>query len=129
MTGNLSRFSISKLVDMLHEAISKVAMDLDKIVENNNEVSLSEIESLREHIEERLKKGENVNENETILKLIDLFLTDKYVLEFIKGDSNEWLSFITTIKEAMEKGQLNTIEGRNDVAATVRELEAILRKG
>ena len=128
MSINFSQFSLSKLVGMLHDAISTVSRDLDQIVEGNKEFSLSDVETLREHIEERLKRGEDVKENKQIIKLIDLFLTDKYVLEFIKGDSEEWLSFINAITEAIDKGQMKTKEGREEVYATIKELEAMLRK-
>jgi ElaB/YqjD/DUF883 family membrane-anchored ribosome-binding protein len=129
MLEGLSKLSINKLVNMLREAISRVVNDLDKIVEENKSLSMTEINTLREHIEERLNRGENVKENEELIKLIDLFLTDKYVLEFIKGDSEEWLSFITAIRESVEAGKLKPgSEDGKDVMGTIKELESILRK-
>jgi hypothetical protein len=129
MLENLGKLSINKLVNMLHEAISRVVRDLDKIVEENKALNMTEINTLREHIEERLNKGEDVKENEELIKLIDLFLTDKYVLEFIRGDSEEWLSFVTAIREAVESGKIRTDStAGKDVVGTIKELETILRK-
>lgn len=125
MRENLGTLSVGKLLDMLHQAISNAVHEIDRIVGINEKVGTREIEDLREHIEQRIKAGEDTKYNEEMVNIIDLFLTDKYVLEFIKEDSNEWLDFIAAIKKSAGEGG-NSPESKK-LYNSVVQLENMLR--
>jgi hypothetical protein len=123
----LGSLSVGSLLNMLHQAIAKVSHEIDRITGINEGVSTKEVEQLREHIEQRLGKGEDEQYNKEMLKVIDLFLTDKYVLDFIKEDSEEWLDFINAIKASTDgKGGENRAESKK-LYNSITQLEKILR--
>jgi hypothetical protein len=128
MRSNLGSLSLGNLMEMLHNAITKAAHELERIVEVNSSEGVSEVEELRDHIEGRLKnetEPDTKYDKET-LKIIDLFLTDKYVLEFIKEDSEEWIDFINAIKGAGGSAGMGR-KDREKLENAVEKLETILR--
>ena len=130
MADHLSSISIGNLLNRLHESIVRFVHNVEEIVHDNNSIKLGEIEQLREHIEERIKKGEDVADNERTLKIIELFLTDKYVMEFIKEDADEWLDFINTIEHHLSsrKAAEGEKEDINEISRNIAKLQEILRK-
>ena len=51
----------------------------------------------------RLNSNEDIEENKTLIKVLDLFVTDKSFLRMIKDDSEEWLEFLDVIEKNLNK--------------------------
>ncbi len=131
MADHLSSISLGNLLNRLHESIVRFVHNVEEIVHENNNIKLAEIEQLREHIEERIKKGEDVADNERTLKIIELFLTDKYVMEFIKEDAGEWLDFINTLEHHLSEKKAVSGEDKesiDEISKNIVKLQEILRK-
>ncbi len=126
---NLSTLSIGSLLDMLHSAITKAAHELERMTKINQGVSTKDVEELREHIEARLEKETDKRYDEQTLKVLDLFLTDKYVIEFIKENSEEWLDFIGAMRNSIHKsgpGEASEADSRR-LLNSINKIEMILR--
>ncbi len=96
--------SLGDLFTKLHNAIRTFVGDLDVVISRNSEASTEEIYDLRAHITERLREGRDPVENEKLLKLLNLLLTDKTVIELMREDANEWMGFLDAISKHIENG-------------------------
>ena len=104
MREELEKISLGKLFSILTESMTKMVDGLRGLVSSNNRVEDREIRELREHIKERLDKGEEQVDNQKILKLLNLFSENKEVIEFIKEETEEWLELVEAIEKHVESG-------------------------
>jgi hypothetical protein len=128
----LKKLSLGELFARLHDSIIAVARNIGKLTERNREISLVDIVELRNHIKERLKRNEELAENEKLLNLIELFKEDKNAIELIKIDLDEWMDFLEAIKYNIEQsGQtLNKKETQElqQIKREITALQGVLRK-
>ncbi len=101
---------MSSLISKLHEALMDFVSDIEQIIDENRQMSYEEIMRLRSHIIARLDKKEEVEDNKRLISLLDLFSTNKAIMELIKEDSEEWVELIEAISRrassaSTERGQ------------------------
>ena len=119
MINELKNLSVGELFSRLHMAISELVSDASKIVELNSSVKMDSIRDIRTDIVKRLNSNEDIEENKTLIKVLDLFVTDKSFLRMIKDDSEEWLEFLDVIEKNLNK------VGDNLSGEDKREIEKI----
>ncbi len=134
MPGDLKSLSISDLFSKLHRMISDFIETIDETIRDNRQIGLDDIKSLRAHITSRLQKNEDIEENKKLLKVLDLFATNKAVMELIRADADDWLDFLEAIKKRLEqKGDESdlTREELQDIEKAkklTQEIRAMIRK-
>ncbi len=128
----LNKLSLNELVTTLHDLITSFGRGVDKLVQKNRELSIADIDELREHIEKRLERGEEKVENEKLLKLIALFKEDKKAFDLVREDVDEWLSFLNAISKHVEKGLTSADKGEqvqfNRIMKDLVRLQDAMRK-
>lgn len=124
--------SLGELVSRLHSTIKQFIGDLDIMVAKNSEVSNDEIHELRARITERLREGKDTVENERLLKLLNLLLTDKTVIELMREDTDEWMDFLEAISKHIDSGAYKATENEKRELSEMKELTmqitALIRK-
>ena len=128
----LGALSLNELVTVLHNLVMSFSRGIEKLIQNNDELSVDEIDQLRDHIKGRLAKGEESVENEKLLKLINLFKNDKRAFELMQKDVDEWLRFLDAIKDHVSKNpkgiDTETKEEFNKLREDILHLHNSLRK-
>ncbi|MGC8710635.1 MAG: hypothetical protein ACP5RF_03450 [Candidatus Micrarchaeia archaeon] len=132
MLNNFKDMSLGALFGKLHGAMSSFTKDINGFIEKNKSISMGDIKELREHIQKRLENNEEVEDNMKLRELLNLFATDKAVLEVIKEDSEEWIEMLDAIIENLEnkKGEL-TIEEKaelHQIISLATDIKSMLRK-
>lgn len=124
--------SIGSLFGKLHEAIVSFVANLNDLVEENREVPLSEIRELREHIKQRLNSNESIDDNQKLMKLLDLFSTDKAVIELVRDEAQDWLDMLEAIENSFPKDRSQLTQGQRDeirkVEVLTSQVKALIRK-
>lgn len=98
MVKDIKDLSLDSLFARLHQLMSNLVSDIDGVLEDNKEMGMNDIRALREHINYRLGKREEVSDNQKILRLLNLFSEDKAVIEIIREDAEEWLELLEAIE-------------------------------
>ena len=124
ITDGVKSMSLGELISKLHGAIRQFISDLDVVISRNKEASSDEIYDLRARITERLKAGKDTVENERLLKLLNLLLTDKTVIELMRDDAEEWMEFLDAISKHIENGSYRATEEEKKELSNIRELTA-----
>lgn len=130
MLETLSRLSLSSLFDKLQTSLMLFVGKIEKVAEEQNKsISLDEIKELRNHISSRLSNNEEIEDNKKILKLLELFSTDKEILEVLREDASNWLRLLDAIEanlvrksDALSEEEKQEIIQIHDLAGSVREL-------
>lgn len=132
MVKEIRELSLDGLFDKLHKLMSSLVGDVESVIEDNKEVGMSDIRDLREHISERLSKKEEIQDNEKILKLLNLFSEDKAVLEIIREDAQEWVELLEAIEQNIRSSGVDlTPRERNEIKEINRlttEIKGLIRK-
>ncbi|MDE1873602.1 MAG: hypothetical protein KGI04_00575 [Candidatus Micrarchaeota archaeon] len=122
-----AKLSLGTLLEKLHGSLKTFANQVEGVVEQNKSMSLEEIGELREHVQRRLSSNEEVEDNKKILNLLELFSTDKAVLEVIRKNSGEWLRLLDAIEgNLVAKGGSLTEEEKAEIL-DIRELTEEVR--
>ncbi len=126
MNTDLKLFSMKELFSKLHNDIKAFISITKDTAERNNEISFGDVSELREHITERLNQGENVEDNRMVLKVLNLFTTDKAFVQITGEEAEGWLNFLDAIENSLKNlGEYATTpEERNDI----KELNDALSK-
>jgi uncharacterized Fe-S cluster-containing protein len=133
MAIDLKGFSLSQLLAKLHGAILELIDAMGSAIKQNNKINSEEIEQLREHIVDRLRKNEEIEDNMKLIQILDLFKKDSAVMELVNEDAEDWLDFINTIEERLKRGPDDELEEDElrDIEQIKRltgEIKAIIRK-
>ncbi len=132
ITEGVRNLRLGELIAKLHTSITEFSKNTSKMVELNESMHTEKINELRDAITKRLSKNENIEENQALLKTLDLFLTDKAFIRLIKEDSEEWLSFLDAIEEGLVKVDHNlTGEDKQEIDSVLRKLDearSLIRK-
>jgi hypothetical protein len=124
--ASFANLSINELLGRLHSAILSFTESVDKVIEGNKRVSASDISMLRKHVKDRLARGESPAENAKILDLLELFTTNKVVLELVREDAEEWLEFLDEIERYIKSKGGTPPEVREEVQK-IRKLTSEIR--
>lgn len=133
MNTDLKIFSLKELFTKLHDNMKTFIADTKNALDRNNDVSFEDIKRMREHITQRLNHGENIEDNEALLKVLNLFTMDKAFLNVTKEESEEWLDFIEAIEASVKDFDkyAATSEERHDIEEinkVLSEAKSLLRK-
>ncbi len=113
--------TVSALIGKLHSAILSVTKATKEITEKNDELSVYDIRELRDHITNRLKSKENIEDNEKLLLLLNMFATNKEVLELIRDETEDWARLLQAIEESLIRKQEGlTPEERSELEGIIR---------
>lgn len=99
--------SLNDLILKLHKAIAEVVETIDMLITHNKAISHDEINELRTVIKKRINNGEDIKDNEKILNLLELFSSNKSILELIGEDVDEWMNFIDLIENNLNSKKPN----------------------
>lgn len=132
MLDDIRTLSLNNLISRLHDAVVEFVKNVGSIVQENKELAMSDIRDLREHISRKLANNEEVADNKKLLKLLDLFATDKAVLELIKEDAEEWVGMLEAIEERLESRGENITKGErreiDEINRLTSEIKRLARK-
>ncbi len=134
MLDDLKSLSIGDLFSKLHRAIVDFIETIDETIEEDRQVGMGDIRALREHINQRLQKNEEIDDNKKLLKVLDLFASNSAIIELVREDADDWLDFIETIeKRIQEKGDTGGLTGEElddieKLKALTQRIKAVIRK-
>lgn len=124
MIDEIKNTTVVELFSKLHRAISELVSDASKMVELNDSVRMDSVRSIRNDIVKKLNGNENIEENRTLVKILDLFITDKSFIRMIKDDSKEWLEFLDVIEKNLNKiGNDLDGEDRKEIANITKAID------
>ncbi|MGC8699882.1 MAG: hypothetical protein ACP5RK_02685 [Candidatus Micrarchaeia archaeon] len=132
--AELRSLSLGGLFAKLRDALIALTRDLDKFIDESNRViSKDDIEELRNHIQERLNRNEEIDDNKKLKELLDLFATDQAVIEWIREDANSWIAMLDSIIENLSKRKepLTDEERKEleDLIGIASQIKGLLRGG
>jgi transcriptional regulator of heat shock response len=130
LNTELKLMSLKELFSKLQNDVKAFLSDTRNALERNNEVGFDDIKRVREHITERLNNGESVEDNEEILKVLNLFTMDKAFLQITSEETEGWVEFLNAIEERMNgldkyattKEERRDLEEINDAIAKAKSL-------
>lgn len=132
MLENLDKLSIGTLFGKLHNSIKSALKDISSSVEANNKINMYDIRELRNHINSRLSKNEDIEDNKKLMALLNLFVEDKAAMELLNEDTEEWLDLLTNIEKSLARksGEL-TVEERKEleeISGMITNIKTVIRK-
>jgi hypothetical protein len=123
---------LEKLFGRLHQLMVNLVGDIDSVIEDNEELTVSKIKELRDHINYRLGRNEEIHDNRELLKVLNLLSEDKAVIEIIREDAQEWLDLLESIEASLkDRGVDLTSEQKKQMADIKRltsEIKGLIRK-
>lgn len=132
MARDVTDMSIDGLFGKLHGLMINLVKDVDSVIEDNKSINMDAVRDLREHISEKLGKKEEIQDNEKLLKLLNLFSEDRAVLEIIREDAEEWTELLEAIEKSItDKGPNLTKEEQAEVkqiSKLTSEIKSLIRK-
>ncbi|MGC8652293.1 MAG: hypothetical protein ACP5UH_03530 [Candidatus Micrarchaeia archaeon] len=133
LEDGLKSRSISTLIGQLHAAILSVTKAARGITKKNDALSIHDIRELRDHITKRLEAKEDIGDNEKLLMLLNLFATDKEVLELVRDETEEWARLLQAIEESLIKKQEGLTKEEKleleEVIKLTRDIKEMVRSG
>jgi ElaB/YqjD/DUF883 family membrane-anchored ribosome-binding protein len=127
----LRALSLGQLLEKLHNSIKELISGLDEAIELDEKVSKQDISDLRNHITDRLNKGEEEVENKKLLMVLNLLTMNETTIELIKEEADEWLEFVDAIEEKLNsKGSVSADEKKEleQINNALTDIKAELRK-
>lgn len=132
MAKDIKNLGLDSLFTKLHGLMVNLVRDVDSVIEDNREISMDNIRDLRDHINYKLSRKEEIHDNEKLLKLLNLFSEDKAVLEIIREDAEEWVELLEAIESSIEeRGPNLTKQEQNQIKEINRlttEIKGLIRK-
>jgi hypothetical protein len=132
MVKDIKELSLNSLLDKLHSLMVNLVKDVNSVIEDNQDMSMKSIRDIRDHINYKLGKKEEIYENEKILKMLNLLSEDKAVLEIIREDAEEWVNLLDAIEESIggNGGTLTKKEEKEikEINRLTTEIKSLIRK-
>jgi len=123
--------SLNELILRLHKLITEFTETLDTLIDHNKTINYKEINELRTLIKTRIRRGEDIEDNKKLLNLLELFSSNKSILELIREDVDEWIDFIEAIDKLVNDKKLilnkEEIEDIEKIKQLNLNLKTILR--
>ena len=98
-TDGFTNLTLDSLLGKLHSALVNFARDVEEMIEENKALTVEDIRELRRNIQQRLDRNEEITDNRKLLAMLDLFATDKAVLEIIREDAEDWIKLLEDIED------------------------------
>ncbi len=132
MVKDIKDMSLDSLFGKLHGLMVNLVKDVDSVIEDNKEMSMKSIRDIRDHINYKLSKKEEIYENEKLLKMLNLLSEDKAVLEIIKEDAEEWVDLLNAIEQSIGQGggtlKKNEENEIKEINRLTGEIKSLIRK-
>lgn len=124
--------SLGSLFDKLHSLMVNLVKDVDSVIEDNREVSMDRIKELRDHINHKLSRNEEIHDNQRLLKVLNLFSEDRAVLEIIREDADEWVDLLNAIERNISDSGVSLTkreqEEIKEINRLTSEIKSLIRK-
>jgi ElaB/YqjD/DUF883 family membrane-anchored ribosome-binding protein len=127
ISDGLKKFSLDELVGKLLGALTQFAKDMEEVVGENKAFSFGDIQDLRRNIQQRLNNKEEIRDNTRLLAMLDLFATDKAVLEIIREDAEGWIELLEGIEENIKGGPGGITPQEQKEITQIKELTAEIK--
>ncbi len=129
---NFKLMSVNELISRLHDAIESFLTGIEDIIDlNSKSGGKDEISTLKAHLTEKLKRGEEVTDNKKLIDLLNLLSKDQTVLAIIKEDAEEWAEMLDAIQGQISSRKPITDEERRDIQKITKmatEITSLIRK-
>lgn len=129
---NFKLMSVNEIISRLHDAIESFLAGIEDIIElNSKSAGKEEISTLKAHLTEKLKRGEEVTDNKKLIDLLNLLSKDQTVLAIIKEDAEEWAEMLDAIQDQISSKKPITDEERRDIQKITKmasEITSLIRK-
>ncbi|MGC9129917.1 MAG: hypothetical protein ACP5GB_03530 [Candidatus Micrarchaeia archaeon] len=100
----LKPLTLGSLFAKLRDSLVQLTRDLDRYINNAEKImSIEEINKLRDHIQEKLNRNEEIEDNKKLKELLDLFVNDQEVINFIRKDAASWIAMLDSIIDNLSK--------------------------
>ncbi|MGC8776971.1 MAG: hypothetical protein ACP5P2_03485 [Candidatus Micrarchaeia archaeon] len=100
----LKPLTLGSLFAKLRDSLVQLTRDLDRYINNAEKImSIEEINKLRDHIQEKLNRNEEIEDNKKLKELLDLFVNDREVINFIRKDAASWIAMLDSIIDNLSK--------------------------
>ena len=132
MIDGIKNLSLGGLFESLHQSMLSFVGSLDSLIEENKEMSLEDIKTLRAYIKEKLAGDEEITDKQKLLRLLDLFSTDKAVVGLMKEEAEEWIEMLEGIENSISKQGRELTEDEKDeidkIGRLTAEIKAMIRR-
>ncbi len=105
MQDGIMNLGIGELFSRLHRALTELVEDAARMVELNSTVTSETVRSIRDRIIKRLSGEDSIEEDEAVLKILDLFVTDRAFIRMVNEDSKDWLEFLEAIEKSLKRAE------------------------
>jgi DNA-directed RNA polymerase beta' subunit len=124
--------SLSNLFGSLHEAMLNFVKSLDSLIAENKAITLDDIKTLRGYIKEKLAGNEQIDDKQKLLRMLDLFSTDRAVIELMKEEAEEWVEMLEAIEGNISNQDKELTEQEKEEVEKIHqltsEIKAMIRK-
>ncbi|MEM0201460.1 MAG: hypothetical protein QXD23_03580 [Candidatus Micrarchaeaceae archaeon] len=107
---SIKNLSLSELIKKLYDSIKTFSSNMEKITEMNKKVSHSDIIELKEHVINKLNKGEEVEDNKKLIDLLNILSKDQSIIQIIKDEADEWINLLNAIEKNIKSGDRELTE-------------------
>lgn len=128
MPKDIKNLSLDSLFAKLHSLMVNLVQDIDNVIEDNKEAGMQSIRDLREHISYKLSKNEEIQDNQKLLKLLNLLSEDKAVLEIIREDAEEWVELLNAIEDNIRGSGINLTKREQQEIKEIRKLTGEIKQ-
>ena len=129
---NFKLMSVNEIISRLHDAIESFLAGIEDIIElNSKSAGKEEISTLKAHLTEKLKRGEEVTDNKKLIDLLNLLSKDQTVLAIIQEDAEEWAELLDASQDQISSKKPITDEERRDIQKITKmasEITSLIRK-
>jgi hypothetical protein len=128
----IKNLSLSNLFGNLHEAMLNFVKSLDSLIVENKAISLDDIKILRGYIKEKLADNERIDDKQKLLRMLDLFSTDRAVIELMKEEAEEWVEMLEAIEGNITNQDKELTDQEKEEVEKIHqltsEIKAMIRK-
>ena len=132
MANDIKSMSLDGLFNRLHSLMVNLVKDIDSVIEDNRDVGMESVRELRDHISYKLSRNEEIQDNQKILKLLNLFSEDKAVIEIIREDAEEWVELLDAIEGNIRGSGVSLTKREQDeikeIERLTSEIKGMIRK-
>jgi hypothetical protein len=129
---NFKLMSVNELISRLHDAIESFLAGIENVIDVNSKTgSKDEISTIKEHLAQKLQRGEEVTDNKKLISLLNLLSKDQAILSIIKEDAEEWAEMLNAISDQISSRKPIADEEKRDIkkiTAMASEITALIRK-
>ncbi|MGC8572221.1 MAG: hypothetical protein ACP5RI_01640 [Candidatus Micrarchaeia archaeon] len=132
MLDGIKNTTLGKLISSLHKSILSTIKSTKTLSEMNDKITNEEIVKLRENVKAKLDRGEDIEDNKSLIELLNLFSTNKKVIEYLKYESEDWIDLLKAIeRNLVTREDSLTVEEKKEIAKImdlIKDVKEIIRE-